>query len=378
MNRIRIIYLIGQLGLGGSERQLYLILKYMDKSKFDPHVVVFNPSANYTLDDDLRQVGVQVHAIPPNVKGIARRIAWLFRLFRRVHPHIVHSWSLHDNPYAGLVGWLAGVPHRLGSVRGALASPDFTNFHPVLRWLILHSVQGLLVNAETIASELRRAGLPARRVQVLPNGVELNDLPPPKTLPGGLPQGARVVGMVANLRAEKNIPLFIRGLAQVLPDFPDVYGLLIGQPVPASDPDIPALVEQDVQAQGMRDRIKLGGFHADVPSILPGFTIFCLTSESEGTPNAILEAMAAGLPVVATKVGGIPRLVSHGETGLLVAHGDEVGFASAVRLLLQQPGLARKMGQAGRQRAEREFSCPTLAPQVEAYYSSLLKVKINP
>ncbi len=377
MNRIRIIYLIGQLGLGGSERQLYLILKHMDKSKFDPHVVVFNPSANYTLDDALRRAGVQVHAVPPAVKDIARRIAWLFRLFRHLSPQIVHSWSLHDNPYAGLVGWLAGVPHRLGSVRGALASPDFTNFHPVLRWLILHSVQGLLVNAETITTELHQAGVPAHRVQVLPNGVEVNDSPPPKTLPGGFPQGARVVGIVANLRAEKNIPMFIRGLAQVLPDFQDVYGLLIGQPVLTSDPGIPALVEQEIQAQGMRNHIKIGGFHADVPSILPGFEIFCLTSDSEGMPNAILEAMAAGLPVVATRVGGIPRLVSHGETGLLVNRGDVVGFASAVRSLLQKPDLARQMGLAGRRRVEQEFSCQALAPQVEAYYFSCIKVKIN-
>ena len=112
---LRIIYLIGQSGLGGSERQLYLLLKHMDKTRFELHVVVFNPSPNYTLDDDLRKAGVMVHSIPDEVKGIPARTFWIYRLLRYLKPHVVHSWSIHDNIYAGLVGWLAR--DRVGWVR---------------------------------------------------------------------------------------------------------------------------------------------------------------------------------------------------------------------------------------------------------------------
>ncbi|MBU4202408.1 MAG: glycosyltransferase, partial [Acidobacteria bacterium] len=106
-----------QLGLGGSERQLYLLLKHLDKKIFEPHVVVINPSPHVVLNDRLEAEGVRVYAIPENCRGILRRARYLYRLFRNISPHIIHSWTVHDNPYAGLIGWLARVPARWGAVR---------------------------------------------------------------------------------------------------------------------------------------------------------------------------------------------------------------------------------------------------------------------
>ncbi|MEW5938028.1 MAG: glycosyltransferase [Chloroflexota bacterium] len=364
---IRIIYLIGQLGLGGSERQLYLLLKHMDKTRFDLHVVVFNPSPNYTLDDDLRKNGVDVIAIPGEVKGVRARTLWLYRLFRRLRPHVVHSWSIHDNAYAGVVGALARVPRRLGSVRGSLTSADFTHFPAHIRWLILHGVQGHLVNSEAIAAQMRNYGIPPHRIHVLTNCVETDSAQPAAQL-DGIPSNARVVGMVGNLRREKNYPMFVRGLSCVLPEFPDVYGVAVGQPVMASDPEVPQQIQSEIASRGLTDRVKMLGFRADIPAALARFDIFCLTSDSEGTPNAILEAMSAGLPVIATRVGGIPRLVRDGESGFLVPPGDDLALVEALRALLRDPARAREMGAAGRARIEAEFGCDTIVRQFEEYY----------
>jgi glycosyltransferase involved in cell wall biosynthesis len=370
LDTIKIIYLIGQLGLGGSERQLYLLLKHMDITRFEPQVVVFNPSANYTLDDDLRRAGVSVHPIPPTVRGIPARMAWLYRFFRQLRPHVVHSWSIHDNAYAGLVGWLAGVPLRLGSVRGSIGSPDFRQFSRLIQWLILHSVQAQVVNSASIVADLRAAGVPATGIFLLPNCVETGAPGPQAELPANFPHSGRIIGMVANLRSEKNHLLFVRALARLLPEFPDLYGVMVGQPVRASDPDVPEQVQAAIERLGAGERIRLVGFHPYPPALLPRFEVFCLPSDFEGTPNAVLEAMAAGLPVVATNVGGIPQVIEHGINGLLVPPRDEDALAAALRDLLLDPAAARQMGQAARQRVERGLSPQVIVPQLEAYYDS--------
>lgn len=365
---LKIIYLIGQLGLGGSERQLYLLLKHMDKTRFEPHVVVFNPSPNYTLDDDLRRAGVAVHPVSTDCRGILARLAWLYRLFRRLRPTIVHSWSIHDNPYAGLVGWLAGVPRRLGSVRDSIATADFLAFPAPIRWLILRGVQAQVANSESIVAELHAAGLPASRVFLLPNCVEANSVGPQAELPENFPTAGRLVGMVANLRRKKNHIVFVRALARLLSEFSDLYGVMVGQPVRVSDPEVPEQVQAEIERLGVAERIRLVGFHPHPPALLPHFQIFCLPSDFEGTPNAVLEAMAAGLPVVATQVGGIPRVIEHGVTGLLVPPRDEDILAAALRELLSNPGKARQMGRAARERVAREFSPAVIVPQLEQYY----------
>lgn len=368
---LRIVYLIGELGLGGSERQLYLLLKHMDGKRFERHVVVFNLSPNYTLDEDMRQAGIIVHNLPPQCKNKSCRTLWLYLLLRKVRPHILHSWTIHDNVYAGVVGALARVPRRLGSVRGEL---QFYQFSPLIRWLILHGVQSQLVNSESIASELRAVGVPIKRIHVLPNCVEIGLLQKSVTL-DGIPPNGRLVGMVANLRWQKNHILFIRGMAKVLSEFLNVYGVMIGQPILESDPDIPSRIQSEIIAQGIQGRVLMDGFRANVPEILPSFEIFCLTSDSEGTPNAILEAMAAGLPVIATRVGGIPDLVQDGVTGLLIEAGDVDGLGMALHALLSQPEKARKMGMAGRTRIEKEFSCDKIVRDFEEYYLSIWRMK---
>jgi glycosyltransferase involved in cell wall biosynthesis len=368
---LRIVYLIGQLGLGGSERQLYLLLKHMDKTRFELHVVVFNPSPNYTFDDELGKVGIAIHTIPPACRGIAHRMIWIFQLLRRLRPDVVHSWSIHDNVYAGIVGKLAGVPIRLGSVRDSLVSPEFLEFSPLVRWLILHTVQSHLVNSVSIEEEMKAAGVASKRICTLPNCVDTSPLPDVAVLQE-VPYGARIVGMVANLHRKKNHLMFVRGLAQVLPEFPNVYGVIIGQPLPEYDPELPGRIRTEIISHGMQDRILHLGFHTNVPALLPGFEIFCLPTNFEGTPNVILEAMAAGLPVIATRVSGIPHIVEHGVTGLLIEPGDVNDLVKALRTLLGDPQKAQQMGVAGRTRVEMKFSCETVVPHFEDYYFGLM------
>lgn len=372
--RIKVVFLIGQLGLGGSERQLSLLLQHFDQSSFELSVIVFNPSPYYELTGKLNEVGVQVFALPDSVNGVVQRIRYLYGLFRDLSPDIVHSWTVHDNPYAGLVGWMADIPVRWGSVRGSLNSLGFINLPAIYRWLSLHSVSHLTINARSIEAELHKLGYPSERAFLLPNCVRLCVPSEALELSSlGILENHQIVGAVGNLRRNKNHTMLIESLAKVIPEYPDVRGLIVGQPIP-DEADLLDSLNARIQQCGLKGRVSLIGFRNDVADLMARFSIFCLTSNSEGTPNVVLEAMAASRPVIATRVGGVPDLVRDGVNGFLVERGDVDGLIRAIKTLLDNPQLAEKMGHAGREIVEHEYGCDQAVDRLtNAYQRALME-----
>ena len=143
--RVRLVCLIGQLTYGGSERQLYLALKHLDKGLFEPHVVVFNSSPAEEYTRPLEDMGVRVWRIPQERRRTASRVLDLTRLLRCIRPHVIHSWTVHDNPYAGLVGALVGATARIGSVRGSWSSAGIKELNWISRFLSVHAVSTIVV-----------------------------------------------------------------------------------------------------------------------------------------------------------------------------------------------------------------------------------------
>ncbi len=375
---IRIVHLIGQIGLGGSERQLLLLLEHLDGEHFEHHLVVFNPSPYGEIHRELQELGVAVTTLQPECRRVPARARFLYRTFRRLAPDIVHSWTAHDNPYAGIVGRLAGVPASLGALR--TQSPQKTarstlkgHLPAAYRWLVLHGASRLVVNSEAAARELREQGLQAKRIRLLRNCVPPNPsgASPADLSELGIEPAHRVVGLIANLREVKDHLFFVDAMAHVLPAHPDLRALLVGQPLP-SEPDVPRRIEQRIAGHGLLGRFVLTGFRRDIPALLRRMEVCCLTSKSEGMPNVVLEAMAAARPVVATRVGGVPELVTDGDNGWLIEPGDAGGFARAVRRLLDEPQTAAEMGRRGRQRAQRDHDCGAAARALADLYAEAL------
>jgi glycosyltransferase involved in cell wall biosynthesis len=195
-------------------------------------------------------------------------------------------------------------------------------------------------------------------VVVLENGVDLerfDGLPPPLSPP-------RRIGIIANLRAVKGLDVLIDAAAAVLPRFPDASVEVAGE-----GPERAALLER---ARGLGGRFRLLGSVGDVPRFLGGIDIAVSSSRAEGMSNAVLEYMAAGRPVVATAVGANPRLL--GGHGLLVPPDDASALASAITHLLEHPGDAARMGEAGRRRAAREYSRAAMLRRFEQFYEGLV------
>jgi glycosyltransferase involved in cell wall biosynthesis len=378
--RVKVFYLIGELGFGGSERQLYLLLKNMDMEHYECHVIVFNPSRHFTFHECLVKLGVRLWEISSHCRSISSRIRFLFRIFRKLKPDVVHSWTFHDNPYAGLIGWLARVPVRLGSMRGSIFSADMKTLPFICRLLCVYSVNGIVVNSRETLEELKSSPCPSPPIYVVPNcvntdlyydvtnhnAINLSSL--------GIESGHRIVGIVGNLRRVKNHLMFVESMALVLEKYPDVRGLIVGQPV---EPDIPDLIFSKIRKLGLEGSVILAGFRNDVPALIKRFSVLCLTSNSEGLPNAILEAMAAARPVIATRVGGVGSVVKHGVNGLLVEPGDAGGLASAVTRLLSDQVLAERLGNAGRKMVQQEFGCQRMAHKFSHLYLNQLAHKTN-
>lgn len=341
---------------------------------FEAHVVVFNPSPHLVLNEALEAVGVKVHPIPENCRGILPRSWFLYRLFRKIAPDIIHSWTIHDNPYAGLVGRFCRIPVRWGSVRGSIYSDGFQTLSSFLQWLSLRSVSKLIVNSEAILGELLEKGLSKEKIIHIQNCV---DCAPPERIPDILEYGVkkdhRLIGIVGNIRRVKNHEMFIDGMSTILKNRDDVISLIVGQSIP-DESDLPEKLSARIDKAGLSGRVFLTGFRSDVPELMHRLSVFCLTSYSEGTPNVILEAMAAACPVVATRVGGIPDLVQDNVTGFLVEPGNVDGFANAVTKLLDDPALAECLGHAGQEIVKRDYSCETVARQLEQIYMQALEV----
>jgi len=224
----------------------------------------------------------------------------------------------------------------------------------------------VLAVSETIAAGLRRDGVP--RVRVLPNGVDLDRWKPEaaRERPVGLPPHGRLLGMVARLSEDKDFPALVNAFERIADNRGDVHLVVAGD-----GPGRPRLRER-VDRSPHGSRIHLLGRRDDVPALLAAFDVFVLASRAEGMPNAVLEAMAARRPIVASAVGGVGELIRHEREGLLVPVGDPDALAAAVEGLLDDPGRAERLATAARARVEAEFSFAERVRRLEAIYGELV------
>lgn len=410
--RIRVAHLIGGLDPGGSERQLLLFLAHADRRRFDHAVIVLN-AAQDALKTAIEELGIPVHAVPSTCRGRLQRVGFLVRTLRALGVDLVHSWSFFANPYAAVAGRLARIPARLGSLRGSLAAPSARSLAGPLRWLALHGVGFLVVNARSVEREMLAAGVAGGHVVYIPNGLAVADSTDTSTgasvveegrqdagLPSngstlfgdlatahelgghgagkssldaelarlGLTSVERLIGAVGHLREVKNHALMVRALARVLPDLPDVGAVILGREV-TEEAEVKQQLEEMIVELGLGGRVVLAGQCDDVHRWLARMSVFCHPSRFEAMPNAVLEAMAAGLPVVATRVGELEELIVDGEDGILVGSDDEDEMAAALRRILADSSLAARLGERAASKVRRRFSCKTTAAALESLYS---------
>lgn len=294
---------------------------------------------------------------------------FMVRLRRLVVPtdvDLVHVNNYRSAPFGLFVSRWARVP-CVCHVRELIASKKIRQYRLV-------SSDGMIAVAEAVSRGLISGGIPPDRVTVIHSGIELHQAPPDaETLVLrerlGISPRDPVLGIVAHILPHKGYDDLVQGLALLQEKLPNVKCLIVGS---APRERYLQRLLQLAERLSVRDRLIVVGFQEDVVPFLHAMDVFVLPSRTEGLPITILEAMAAGKPVVATAVGGIPEVIRDGETGLLIPPCDPGRLAECVIQLLEAPTLAKTMGDAGRAWVERTFPLEQEAKQTCALYHHVL------
>jgi len=320
-----------------------------------------------------RALGVPMRHFP--ISGLmtagAVQAGWnLARQLRAWRIDTLHSHDIYGNVFGVPWARLAGVPHVIASRRWWDSVP-----RPGLAKLNRHAyslAHHVVANAPSVARLLSvEDGVPAAKVKTLENflGDEAFTVPDRASVKArrqelGLDPERLTVGMVARLAPVKNIPMLLRAVRQLAVEFPDMQVVLAG------DGPSRAELEREVRESGLESHVRFLGTVPNQPSVHALFDVSVLTSDSEGFPNSVAEALAVGTPVVATAVGGVPDVIEHAVTGLLVGRGDVDALAAALSGLLRDAPTRMALGDRGRELARRRFHFAEAMRALEEFYEA--------
>jgi glycosyltransferase involved in cell wall biosynthesis len=365
----RVLHIIDSLHLGGAQ-EVVLNLATCGSARFRHEVATMHGRGIYW--DRLRQAGVKVHSLSPHklLPLYLASIPWRLLADR---PDILHCHLIPSNIIAKPLGALLGVPvvinhdhtndTRRADSRLLLALDRFSNRFASHIVAVSASCREFLITRESI---------PANDVTLVPNAIDLRRFSPSAAMRDqarvelGLPASARVVAGVGRLNPQKNFSLFLDIAAQLAPRFPDLHFLLAGD-----GPEEKMLREKAV-ALGIADRVTFSGYVADTRLVYLAADVLLMPSRYEGLPMTLLEAMAMGLPVVASQLDGIAEVIGDGCEGFLVPSDDAALFVERTAALLQDAELSLRIAQNARAKIEASFSVERMTSAVEEIYDRFL------
>lgn len=350
---MRILFLMEDLRYGGTQRQMFELAARLDRRRFAPLMLTLTGPTD--LDALARQAGIEVHNLGRDHRLAPFFFARLGAALRRLRPDVLVPCTALPNIWGRLWGRALGLP-VLGTVRGG-GGPK--RQHERALWRL---AQHIVCNSEALRDILQRLGVPPGRLSYVPNGVDTDVFRAPDA-----PVSARPPRLlcVARLAGDKDHPTLLRAFARVLDRHPDAVLRLVGD-----GPEEHSL-RRWAAAHPAGKRVEFAPGRPDVREEYAQARLFVLSSVREGQPNVLLEAMSCGLPLCATAVGGIPRLITDGENGFLCEPGDDAALARHICRLLEDPPLGDKLGQAGRERVLRDFSFARMVAAHEALFERL-------
>ncbi|MDZ7289951.1 MAG: GT4 family glycosyltransferase PelF [candidate division KSB1 bacterium] len=365
--KIKVAHVCAHLQYGGKENGVVNLVNSLNPDIFENYIFTYVHGG--PLIQRVDPTRCRVIELGDKLGGDYRLYFKLAREFWRYRIHIAHthSWA---TLLEGVVGAkLAAVPIIIHGEHGTMKTD--TKVHIYVQRLFWHTTDQVLSVSEVLRENLHKNfGFPQARIRVIANGVDLGRF---EVSPNGvdykarlgLPSEALVIGAVGRLVPVKAYPILLKASKLVFREIPNAYLMVVGEG--------PLYEELKKMANDydMADHVRFLGGRKDVPEILRALDVFVLASESEGMSNTILEAMASGLPVVATAVGGNPELVVHGETGLLVPPNHPNAMAAAILKLLRDPEQRQQMGRLGHQRIVEKFSLEAMVRNYAKIYIEL-------
>jgi glycosyltransferase involved in cell wall biosynthesis len=348
---------------GGTEHQMIELARRLDRAKFDVHLACFHKRGAWLPRAEAAASSISEFPIsgfrrPSTVTQARRFSAWLTE--RGIA--VIHTANLYANIFGLPAAAAAGVPVRIANRRGLNSSRTIGQI--ALQRAAYSCAHVVVTNSRAAADRLRHEQVSNDRIRVVPNGIDTSLY---AARPDRRP--IRRIVTVANLRKEKAHEVLLEAAAMVVRRFADIELLFVG------DGSRRAELEAIARRHGVERHTRFLGHCDDVPAILSSSDLFVLPSRSEALPNAVLEAMAAGLPVIAMRVGGIPEIVDHQRTGVLVGPDDARALGFAMLDLIQWPEHAYALGDKARASIARDYSFDRMVAAFEDLYLDALRTR---
>jgi glycosyltransferase involved in cell wall biosynthesis len=359
LSKLKICFLAATLATGGAERQLFYILHALRQKGADVRLLCLD--RNEFWEDPIKGLGVPI-CYAGGAKSKLRRLFQIVAELRKDPPAIFQSQHFYTGAYVGAAARLLRIP-GIGALRSS-GVMDVQASGPIGGWLGLHVPKVMVANSQAAIRFATKQGLRPERMYFLRNVVDTDHWIP------GVRCGERTVRLITAGRLVrcKRFDRFLTALARLRREMnTPVTGVIVGGG--------PLRVELEKQAEALGllpSAVEFKGSLAEVAPVYREADICVLTSDHEGTPNVLLEAMACGLPIVATRVGGVPELIREAENGFMTEPGDEAGLYAALAKLIADPQSRMRMGQCARAYVQRQHSLHSLPGQLLDLYRFVL------
>jgi glycosyltransferase involved in cell wall biosynthesis len=388
-DRIRVMRVITRMNIGGPAYHVSILGSRLDPERFDTLLVHGSEGPGEASFADLaRREGCRVQVVEhlqPKVRPLSdlRALRELTRVVRRFRPHVVHTHTAKAGMVGRLAAVLAGRPRPVlvhtyhGHVLEGFFGPVQSRFYREAERALARVSDCLIGVSRATVDDLIRLGVaPSARFRAIPLGLDLERFERATTgdefrRDVGVQGGELLLTSVGRLVPTKRLEVLLRAFARLRAANAKVRLAIVG------DGECRPALERLTAELGLRDTVTFVGYMQDVTGVAAASDIATLSSNTEGTPVALIEAAAAGRPAVATAVGGVADIVLDGSTGLLVPEGDDAALAAALGKLVDDPTLRSRMGAAAREHVLGRYSSSRLVRDIESLYDELLSARVN-
>jgi glycosyltransferase involved in cell wall biosynthesis len=387
--QVRVLRVIARLNVGGPSIQAITLSRFLEDRGYETRLVRGREGPREgSMDGLAEELGVRPLSLPTLKRNIGLgdvlALAFLVREMRTSKPDILHTHASKAGALGRTAALLAGrgrprvIVHTFhGHVLTGYFSRTVSALFALVERVLARATTCLIAVSEEVRDDLVRLRVaPPDRIVVVPVGFDLSrfDVSEDERQVRrtafrealGIPLDSSVVSLVARIEPIKRVDRFLRVAERVVVGNEAARFLVVG------DGELRDELERSLEARALGDRLTWAGLRSDMPDVYFASDVVAVTSDNEGTAASAIEAQAAGVPVVSTRVGGMPAVVADGETGALVDQQDEAAFASVLQGLLANEALAKRLGQKGAQRARETFSLNRLVAEIDTLYQRLL------